>query len=639
MKKLTWFILAAYILTFPSLATSGLPPTRSGGQSDALSTTFDFKAPYSQVTKYSGTGGLIETGNYQLLKNPSFEATTYSSNWTASGGTLAAATSTNIFFGKSATWDSSSASQTLTSDAITVPEGFKANNCEASIYVKVPSGTATHTLEAWGGTNILATASVVNSIYFTKNTVTFPCPTSGTIALRLVSVASDEPLIALDDAYLGLARNVGVADLITEWRSFTPIWTSSGTAPVLGNGTLTGRWRQVGDSAQVEIVLTLGSTSTIGTGLYTLSLPPEITRDTSKSAGLSFVGGPFQFYDNGSSVNAKSGTPQWYTSPQRVGAYISGYGQWDSGLTGFGGTGDQVAFTIQYPVVGWQASTVVMPDAQGLSWSGTHASTCIWTTTSSSYADPADDASCTLSERTNRNFGTVVTYGAAKPGITFTPRKSGTYFVCARSALYNSTTNGYSTMSLSTTGGTSATIANGGVRQGTSGGSNDDKGVTLCGLVNLTSTTSTTVRLQIAASIGTTTLADLSGGGSSVEWSIFNVDQPVQAILANSVSTPLVSGEVIGSAVLDCDSSSSIIRNRQGMVASLTNISSGSCTVTLASNYFSASPDCTISWNGGGSTAISYITSSATALTIGGVTDTGSAVSSLQVNIQCNGPR
>jgi hypothetical protein len=209
MKKLTWFILAAYILTFPSLATSGLPTTRSGGQSDALSTTFDFRAPYSQVTKTSGTAGLLETGNYQLLKNPSFEATTYSSNWTASGGTLAAATSTNIFYGKSATWDSSASSQTLTTDAITVPEGFKGNNCEASIYVKVPSGTATHTLQAWDGTNVLATATVVNSAYFTKNTVTFPCPTSGTIALRLVSVASDEPLVALDEGYLGLARNVG----------------------------------------------------------------------------------------------------------------------------------------------------------------------------------------------------------------------------------------------------------------------------------------------------------------------------------------------------------------------------------------------------------------------------------------------
>lgn len=58
------------------------------------------------------------------------------------------------------------------------------------------------------------------------------------------------------------------------WIAYVPTWTSSGTAPVLGNGTLTGRYLQVGHTVLgYEIRLTAGSTTTFGTGNYTFSLP------------------------------------------------------------------------------------------------------------------------------------------------------------------------------------------------------------------------------------------------------------------------------------------------------------------------------------------------------------------------------
>lgn len=52
------------------------------------------------------------------------------------------------------------------------------------------------------------------------------------------------------------------------WTSFTPTWTSSGTNPSLGNGTLAGRWTQVGKRVDFTIVLTSGSTTTYGTGVW-----------------------------------------------------------------------------------------------------------------------------------------------------------------------------------------------------------------------------------------------------------------------------------------------------------------------------------------------------------------------------------
>ena len=66
------------------------------------------------------------------------------------------------------------------------------------------------------------------------------------------------------------------------WVDYTPTWTSAGTAPALGNGTLTGRYCQINKLVVVQIALTLGSTSTIGTGQYYLSLP--LTDTTNQGA-------------------------------------------------------------------------------------------------------------------------------------------------------------------------------------------------------------------------------------------------------------------------------------------------------------------------------------------------------------------
>lgn len=76
--------------------------------------------------------------------------------------------------------------------------------------------------------------------------------------------------------------NAEVRDPLTgiqaAWSTYTPTWSSTGTAPVLGNGTLTGRYLRIGKTlAGCEIILTLGSTSTVGTGAYSFSLPPGFT--------------------------------------------------------------------------------------------------------------------------------------------------------------------------------------------------------------------------------------------------------------------------------------------------------------------------------------------------------------------------
>lgn len=69
------------------------------------------------------------------------------------------------------------------------------------------------------------------------------------------------------------------------WSTYTPSWTSSGTAPNIGNGTIIGRYMKIGRTVICHINLVMGSTSTYGTGSYNFSLPA-----TSANAGASYVG-------------------------------------------------------------------------------------------------------------------------------------------------------------------------------------------------------------------------------------------------------------------------------------------------------------------------------------------------------------
>lgn len=57
------------------------------------------------------------------------------------------------------------------------------------------------------------------------------------------------------------------------WAAYTPTWTSTGTAPSIGNGTLSGRHQQIGKTVTFAFNMTAGSTTTFGTGSYRFSLP------------------------------------------------------------------------------------------------------------------------------------------------------------------------------------------------------------------------------------------------------------------------------------------------------------------------------------------------------------------------------
>jgi hypothetical protein len=59
----------------------------------------------------------------------------------------------------------------------------------------------------------------------------------------------------------------------TAWTSYSIAWYTSGSQPFLGNGTLTGRYKQIGKTVFLRVKFVGGTTTTYGSGDWRFSLP------------------------------------------------------------------------------------------------------------------------------------------------------------------------------------------------------------------------------------------------------------------------------------------------------------------------------------------------------------------------------
>lgn len=57
------------------------------------------------------------------------------------------------------------------------------------------------------------------------------------------------------------------------WTPYTPTWLATGTALSAGNATIAGEYKIIGDWCFFRTAITYGSTTTAGTGNWTVSLP------------------------------------------------------------------------------------------------------------------------------------------------------------------------------------------------------------------------------------------------------------------------------------------------------------------------------------------------------------------------------
>ncbi len=88
---------------------------------------------------------------------------------------------------------------------------------------------------------------------------------------KLVIVDASEALDADKTKYITVG-NLRVCD-VTGVTTYTPTWTAQTTNPSLGNGSINGRYYRIGNVVTAFINLTMGSTTTYGSGTWWFSMP------------------------------------------------------------------------------------------------------------------------------------------------------------------------------------------------------------------------------------------------------------------------------------------------------------------------------------------------------------------------------
>lgn len=356
-------ILLALLIS--SQAFAGLPPPTVKSQSDSTAKTkFQIQAPHNQFTDLGGVKTLIETGNGNILPDPGFEALT--SGWTASGGATATANSTAKGTGaKGYDWDSNSAGQTLQSTSVTIPDGLAGKNGIASCNIKTISGTATHTFTVNNGTTDIVTPITIQSSTASflgqneGNKINFVFPTSGTIRIKLAAVNANEPEIYVDDCSIQLANNVYDAPLVTQWVSFTGVY-SAGFGTVTNNSCFK---RRVGGNLEVKCA---GTTGTVAASTGSIDIPDSLVIDTTKNPVVSSLGNSVGIFyqDGGANRNGTMSTlPLTSTTKVYVGprsndtALLS-----PQTMSSMYGSSSTFSLNFSVPISGWSAVSAVSAD-------------------------------------------------------------------------------------------------------------------------------------------------------------------------------------------------------------------------------------------------------------------------------------
>lgn len=606
--------------------------------------------------------------NWLAPYNSGFESG--KAKWTASGGTFTAVTSgSNLLDGKgSFTWDASASGQTLTSQAITVPNGGFGLDCEVEILVQVPSGTATHYVRAFDGTNPIAYQSIISSTTPRWNAVTFPCPSSGTVALQFYANA-DEPLIAGDLGYVGRSKRVGSTDLITEPVAYTPVYTGFGTVTNstarswrVGSYLFVESFFTIGTATGVEAQMTLGFSGTSGnvttaSNLPTLSIAGHCSGDTASVT-------------NFGNITILQEASKTYVT---FGRHTSG----QSGLTKNNGNAFNnsvnVSCSFRVPIQGWAASTVVMPNAQG--WyvdaniSGANPS--LGTSNVSSYTE-ITNGSLTMTPRTGSAAAGIMcssTNAAATPttststcsagseslGLNAVIPVSGAYEVCADFSHYMEAdqAEGINTafqivqtptnaQTITTEGGSRKSGRNAplAIASGTAQAINVP--YTVCGIFQLSAGTNgfrlMYEQLVTGTPNGSEVLTDelSTVGQRNLRFTIKPVNSQQQAILANSVSSGAGNGIKMDAARIANAGSASINSQTSDMVSSVSWTSTGRVSVTLKTGYFSSSPYCFCTTYGSDRMCSNQV-SSATSVSV--ATANAAGVSDTDFYFWCVGPR
>ncbi len=670
--------LSAFLFATQSFAA--LPPTTVKPQSGSKETVFNFQVPHNQAVTTASVTKLIETGNENLITNGGFEHSTYSTGWTASGGSSSVGTSSDIGTGaKSYKWNASASAQTLSSTAVTIPAGLYANNGEASCRFKT---TATdYEIQVYDGTNILAEQTITATTNFSQQVLYFPIPSSGTVLVR-VYANSDAAEIVVDDCYIGQAKlkDVSQASLYGAGE-----WATVANCAWVGSANTT--WTDYTADTDCNNPTVYGNASAPATkipGLTFASLPPGeyqivatgffyVSRTATNASYLRFSTGSSATYASPmswSNTSAESTTANTIIGRLKVSSALSNVtiqfqyyneGASDDANIVADGTGKDFAISVyRFPT----ASEMAIRSNDEMGWyidaNIGGANTDMGASDQASYVEITNSSLDLVKNSGSAPVGIACASGTASVvdgltcssnesmGITFNVPAAGTYKVCTQFTHYmdNSASSTVdATFQLAESSASSSTITQEG--KGKIPSNNNipsqitSNSLNLCGVFVFSSAGQKTVRLYYEQDNNNTPdyqgiLADrLAGiGQRDMHWTVERMSPRQNApLLVGSVTSNSSGAERMERAEVNCDAGSSITSQSGSWLSAIGNRSGSGCSITIASGIFSAAPVCTFTVKSATVQATSVNITSSTAGTVYG------ASADYDGYLICMGPR
>lgn len=117
--------------------------------------------------------------------------------------------------------------------------------------------------------------------------------------------------------------------LTDPWTSFTPTWGGTTTNPVLNNGSITASYLQDGKFVVFKGKITMGSSTTFGSGIWTVTVPVNavditaigqgLAKDSSPTNGFPLIAefrsvSQLQFWPNNASGQVTNAAPLTWAS-------------------------------------------------------------------------------------------------------------------------------------------------------------------------------------------------------------------------------------------------------------------------------------------------------------------------------------
>jgi len=188
-----------------------------------------------------------------------------------------------------------------------------------------------------------------------KQTLSFQTNSNST-SYRLIIHCASTSAVAYTvkfDNFQVSRQSVSQGTVVTDWVSYTPTFGALGTGSV---ASVTGRWRRVGDSMEVQIEAAKDGSSGTGTAAVYASIPSGFSIDAAKidytTTGSSTCGSFLQ------ASTAIVGVVQVRDSTTVAFYYSSGFFQG----TNFSAN-VQISASFKVPILGWSSSQLLSSDA------------------------------------------------------------------------------------------------------------------------------------------------------------------------------------------------------------------------------------------------------------------------------------